>query len=262
MATTDESSDLATSECKPSGRPRFSRPWMAGFLLDARRTGDIPAALERADAGWGDYYQSRAEDLAFDGECGVLDQVVRQKTVTTLEALASTGNLGAAKLLLKQLLAVRREIAELIEQGEGRPASPAAQVEGRDACPVGPCKDCWDGLHAECPHCGVPVVMVHRSVPDADLPIVVDKTAEAKVSRFSVVRDGDRPRDLARFEAEDRRRRLFHQLEDRPDDREPGPGPEPLMSPGWRPHPTEQDQYEQVNDDQGGARFRRIRLGG
>lgn len=263
MATSDDRGELSPRECKPGDRPGgFSRPWMVDFLRRARRTGDIPAALELIEGGWGDYHQARQEDMIFEAACLELDQVVRVRTVTTLEGLASTGNIAAAKLLIKELRKVREEIAELVGQG-GHRATPGAPEPDADddggPAAEGPCRDCWDGLHAECPHCGEPVVIV--AADREELPWVVDREAEGGVSRKGVVRDGDRPRDLARAEAADRRRRTYHAAE--PDDPGPGPGeaPEPLMSEGWRPHQTEQDQYEQVSDEHGHARFRRIRIG-
>ena len=132
----------------------FERPWHQPFLDDAMRTADIPAALLRADIGWGDYLRSRREHLVFMVACVELDLVVRHALLIRLESLAAAGDPKSIKLLNGGLAEIRRTLTA----AGVNPAGPSGSVPNRRrelhqvgsiAVPSGPCACCARGLNIQ-----------------------------------------------------------------------------------------------------------------
>ena len=118
------------------------------------RTADIPAALLRADIGWGDYLRSRREHLVFMVACVELDLVVRHALLIRLESLAAAGDPKSIKLLNGGLAEIRRTLTA----AGVNPAGPSGSVPNRRrelhqvgsiAVPSGPCACCARGLNIQ-----------------------------------------------------------------------------------------------------------------
>lgn len=104
-------------QCKPAAGARgkaaasasvgdpspFSRAWMAGFLEEAGRTGDVHSALAKASVSLVEYRRARRSDPLFHAACADVDSAVRESIRETLELEAARGSVRAAALLARGL---------------------------------------------------------------------------------------------------------------------------------------------------------------
>ena len=165
MARSPEKTSYRPEKCKPPATDSptdsevmafggFERPWHEPFLDDAMRTADIPAALSRADVGWGDYLRSRREHLVFMVACVELDLVVRHALLIRLESMAAAGDPKSIKLLNGGLAEIRRTLAVAGVSPDGpRGSVPNRRDQlhqvGSIAVPSGPCACCARGLNIQ-----------------------------------------------------------------------------------------------------------------
>jgi hypothetical protein len=76
---------------------------MSVFIAEASKAGDVLGSVVKAGVSLVEYLAGRQRDAVFAAACVEVDQAARIAAVLSIQALASSGNVRAAALLIKGL---------------------------------------------------------------------------------------------------------------------------------------------------------------